>query len=34
MKGKGKVATYWIDSSEQNTLTGPSALKELNMEVG
>jgi class 3 adenylate cyclase len=34
MKGKGKVATYWIDSSEQNTLTCPSALKELEMEVG
>jgi hypothetical protein len=34
MKGKGKVATYWIDSSEQNTLTCPSALKELDMEVG
>jgi class 3 adenylate cyclase len=33
MKGKGKVATYWIDSSEQNTLTCRSVLKELDMEV-
>jgi class 3 adenylate cyclase len=33
MKGKGETPTYWIESTEQNELTGPTALHKLDMVV-
>lgn len=33
MKGKGEMATYWLEASESNAAVGPKALSELHAEV-